>query len=121
MMDWHHACSSLFPGRQGHRASRSLGGRCALVALLLAQLALPARLAAAEPGSDLSEIGWSRLLFVATDDDSVPTRYQRHLWDALGRPEMIEIRGGHYTGIAVYLPHLLRQSQAFLGERLGAP
>jgi dienelactone hydrolase len=61
------------------------------------------------------------LLFIATDDDSVPTRYQRRLWESLGRPEMIQVRGGHYTGVAVYLPHLLQQAQAFLGKRLGPP
>lgn len=61
------------------------------------------------------------LLFIATDDDSVPTRYQRRLWESLDRPEMIEVRGGHYMGVALYLPHLLQQTQAFLGKRLGAP
>ncbi|MDJ0521085.1 MAG: prolyl oligopeptidase family serine peptidase [Planctomycetota bacterium] len=61
------------------------------------------------------------LLFIARDDDSVPTRYQRRLWEALDRPEMIELGGGHYAGIALHLPYILQRSQAFLGKRLGRP
>ncbi len=61
------SCFSLFSNRRGLRAGGSPGVRPVLLALLLAQLALPVRLAAAEPGLDLSDIAWSRLSFVATE------------------------------------------------------
>ena len=61
------------------------------------------------------------LLFIATDDDSVPTPTQWRLWEALDRPEMYELRGGHYTATALHFPYLLGRSQAFLGRRLGPP
>jgi len=61
------------------------------------------------------------LLFIATDDDSVPTATQWRLWEALDRPEMHELRGGHYTGTALHFAYLLGTSQAFLGRKLGPP
>jgi len=61
------------------------------------------------------------LLFIADRDRSVPTRNQRLLWEALGRPAMHELSAGHYTGIALYLPFLMRKAQAFLGARLRSP
>jgi len=61
------------------------------------------------------------LLFIATDDRSVPTRNQRLLWDALGRPAKYELRAGHYTGVALYLPFLMRKAQGFMGRKLGSP
>lgn len=61
------------------------------------------------------------LMFIASDDDSVPTALQRTLWEALGRPEMHELPAGHYAGVALYLPLLLAKSREFLGRKLGAP
>lgn len=49
------------------RTGRSAAAGGLLLALLLALLALPAPLGAAEPGPDLSDIAWSRLLLVATE------------------------------------------------------
>ena len=61
------------------------------------------------------------LLFLATDDTSVPTRNQWALWEALGRPEAHELRGGHYVGVGLYLPYLMTKARDFLGRRLGTP
>jgi dienelactone hydrolase len=61
------------------------------------------------------------LLFMASDDASVPTATQRALWEALGRPEAYELPGGHHTGIALHLPFLMATTRRFLGRRLGAP
>ncbi len=49
------------------RAWRTPGIGVPALALLLALQALPGRPGAAEPGPDLSDIAWSRLLFVATE------------------------------------------------------
>ena len=61
----------------------------------------------------------SVLMFLATKDDSVPTRHQRALWEALGRPEKYELPGGHYTGFGAYLPFIIEKSARFLGKKLG--
>jgi dienelactone hydrolase len=63
----------------------------------------------------------SVLMFIATKDDSVPTATQKRLWEALGRPESYELSAGHYSGVALFLPFLLQQSQHFLAKRLGTP
>jgi hypothetical protein len=61
------------------------------------------------------------LMFVAERDDSVPTRYQWALWEALGRPEAHVLPTGHYTSILFFLPFLVERTKRFLGARLGAP
>ncbi|MDA1195464.1 MAG: hypothetical protein O2894_09805 [Planctomycetota bacterium] len=61
------------------------------------------------------------LLFLATEDDSVPTHAQRALRAALGGPETREIRAGHYVGVGLFFPHILGEARAFLGQRLGSP
>jgi hypothetical protein len=61
------------------------------------------------------------LMVLALDDDSVPTRNQLALWEALGRPEAWALPTGHYTTFAFFLPQILIWSQRFLGSRLGPP
>lgn len=61
------------------------------------------------------------LMFIAHDDESVPTRTQYALWYALGRPKAHRVPGGHYVGVGLFLPAIISQSQRFLGQRLGAP
>ena len=66
-MRFYRSRLTLCPNRGSSRAGRSFGLGGLLLALLLAQLSLPVRAVAAEPGPDLSGIAWSRLLFVATE------------------------------------------------------
>ena len=61
------------------------------------------------------------LLFISQDDESVPTSTQYALWRMLGRPEAHSFPGGHYVGVAMFLPAIISRSQRFLGRRLGAP
>jgi hypothetical protein len=69
------------------------------------------------PGVDRDSV----LMFISTQDDSVPTRHQRALWEALGRPEHYELPGGHYTAFTAYLPFIVEKSARFLGKKLGTP
>lgn len=61
------------------------------------------------------------LLFIAERDDSVPTRNQWRLWEALGRPEAYVLPTGHYSSFVLLLPFILERAKRFLGSRLGAP
>lgn len=61
------------------------------------------------------------LLFVATRDDSVPSRTQHALRAALGNPETREIHAGHYVGVGLFFPYILGHAREFLGRRLGPP
>lgn len=58
------------------------------------------------------------LFFLARGDRSVPTARQRALWEALGRPERVELAGGHYGAFALFFPVILERSRAFLTARL---
>ncbi len=60
----------------------------------------------------------SVLFFLARDDRSVPTARQEALWQALGRPERIELAGGHYGAFALFFPHILHRTRSFLTARL---
>lgn len=61
------------------------------------------------------------LMFIADGDESVPTSTQFALWRALGRPQAHRFPGGHYVGVALFLPAIITRSQCFLGRRLGPP
>ncbi|MFV1958608.1 MAG: hypothetical protein ACC662_04250, partial [Planctomycetota bacterium] len=60
------------------------------------------------------------LLVLATRDTAVPYAYGRRLWEALGRPRLIELPFGHKTSF-VLLPWITNEVNRFLGSRLGAP
>jgi dienelactone hydrolase len=62
----------------------------------------------------------SVLMVIARRDRCVPAHLQRRLWDALGRPRMVETPLGHYTTFAL-LPWLEALAAGFLRERFAQP
>ncbi|MFM8978857.1 MAG: alpha/beta hydrolase family protein, partial [Planctomycetia bacterium] len=62
----------------------------------------------------------SVLLVLARGDRSVPTRQGLALWEALGRPRLTLLPGGHYLALAA-LPWLVPQVTGFLAQRLEGP
>jgi hypothetical protein len=62
----------------------------------------------------------SVLMFVARWDETVPTRNQQLLRDALGRPLTYDMPSGHYSSIA-FTPFIRAQSTSWLLERMQKP
>lgn len=62
----------------------------------------------------------SVLMFLARWDETVPTRNQELLRDALGRPLTFDMPSGHYSTIA-FTPFIRAQSTAWLLDRLREP
>jgi dienelactone hydrolase len=62
----------------------------------------------------------SVLLFVARWDETVPTKNQELLRDALGKPLTFDLPSGHYSTIA-FTPFIRAQSTAWLLERFRTP
>jgi pimeloyl-ACP methyl ester carboxylesterase len=62
----------------------------------------------------------SVLMVIARRDRCVPAHLQRRLWDALGRPRMVQTPLGHYTTFAL-LPWLEALAAGFLRERFAEP
>jgi hypothetical protein len=60
------------------------------------------------------------LMFISIYDKIVPTRYQRRLREALGKPETYLIPTGHYTAI-LFLPLLRRMTIQFFRRRFAKP
>lgn len=57
------------------------------------------------------------LMVTGRYDDVVPLRYQRRLWEGLGRPTRYDLPSGHYSGI-LYLPYVTRVVSRWLHARL---
>lgn len=57
------------------------------------------------------------LMVTSRYDEVVPLRYQRRLWEELGRPTRYDLPSGHYSGI-LYLPYVTGVVSRWLKARL---
>jgi dienelactone hydrolase len=60
------------------------------------------------------------LMFVAKQDESVPTQHGITLWNAYGRPEIRWLPWGHYTSFLLFW-WMQNEANAFLRAKLGPP